>query len=89
MNCYERTKESPRWRRLPDSVEAMRVLQMDPLGGAGKEVEADETFIGQKRPKKPGARGYAPKHAVVSLSVGVTAPFVVAKNALYSRNRKL
>src|ERR1700730_14499410 len=47
--------------------EAMRVLQMDPLGGAGKEVEADETFIGQKRPKKPGARGYAPKHAVVSL----------------------
>ena len=47
--------------------EAMRVLQMDPLGGAGKEVEADETFIGQKRPKARGARGYAHKHAVVSL----------------------
>jgi hypothetical protein len=47
--------------------EAMRVLQIDPLGGAGKEVEADETFIGQKRPKAHGARGYAHKHAVVSL----------------------
>src|SRR5947207_10475012 len=47
--------------------EAMRVLQIDPLGGAGKEVEADETFIGQKRPKASGARGYAHKHAIVSL----------------------
>src|SRR5437868_8170413 len=32
--------------------EAMRVLKMDPIGGAGKTVEADETFIGNKRPKK-------------------------------------
>jgi transposase-like protein len=47
--------------------EAMVVLQMDPLGGAGKEVEADETFIGNKRPKARNARGYAHKHAVVSL----------------------
>jgi transposase-like protein len=47
--------------------EAMRVMQMDPLGGAGKEVEADETFIGNKRPKARNARGYAHKHAVVSL----------------------
>lgn len=47
--------------------EAMQVLQMDPLGGAGKEVEADETFIGNKRPKARNARGYAHKHAVVSL----------------------
>lgn len=47
--------------------EAMQVLQMDPLGGAWKKVEADETFIGQKRPKARGARGYAHKHAVVSL----------------------
>jgi transposase-like protein len=47
--------------------EAMTVLQMDPLGGAGKEVEADETFIGNKRPKARNARGYAHKHAVVSL----------------------
>jgi transposase-like protein len=45
----------------------MRVLQIDPVGGAGKAVEVDETFIGQKRPKASGARGYAHKHAVVSL----------------------
>lgn len=47
--------------------EAMRVMKLDPLGGAGKEVEADETFIGHKRPKARNARGYAHKHAVVSL----------------------
>jgi transposase-like protein len=47
--------------------EAMRVMQMEPMGGAGKAVEADETFIGQKRPRAHGARGYAHKHAVVSL----------------------
>ena len=47
--------------------EAMRVLEMEPMGGAGKAFEADETFIGQKRPKAWGARGYAHKHAVVSL----------------------
>ncbi len=47
--------------------EAMAVLGIEPMGGAGKAVEADETFIGQKRPKAKGARGYAHKHAVVSL----------------------
>src|SRR5437762_3200835 len=47
--------------------EAMAVLHMEPMGGAGKAVEADETFIGQKRPKARNARGYAHKHAVVSL----------------------
>lgn len=47
--------------------EAMRVLKMDPLGGDGKAVEADETYIGQKRPKAKGARGYAHKNAVLSL----------------------
>ncbi len=47
--------------------EAMAVFGMAPIGGAGKEVEADETYIGQKRPKASGARGYAHKHAVVSL----------------------
>jgi transposase-like protein len=45
----------------------MRVLQMEPMGGRGKTVEADETYIGQKRPKAKNARGYAHKHAVVSL----------------------
>jgi transposase-like protein len=47
--------------------EAMVVLQMDPLGGGGKEVEADETYFAQKRPKARNARGYAHKHAIVSL----------------------
>ena len=46
--------------------EAMAVLEVEPMGGAG-EVEADETFIGHRRPKAHGARGYAHKHAVVSL----------------------
>jgi transposase-like protein len=47
--------------------EAMTVFRMEPMGGTGKTVEADETFIGQKRPKARNARGYAHKHAVVSL----------------------
>jgi transposase-like protein len=47
--------------------EAMRVLQMEPLGGKGKSVEADETYFAQKRPKARNARGYAHKHAIVSL----------------------
>src|SRR6266567_4109161 len=47
--------------------EAMVVLGMEPMGGAGKSVEADETFIGNKRPKARNARGYAHKHAIVSL----------------------
>jgi transposase-like protein len=47
--------------------EAMRVLKMDPLGSTGKEVEADETFIGIRRPKARNARGYAHKHTIVSL----------------------
>jgi transposase-like protein len=48
--------------------EAMAVFGMRPMmGGPGKMVEADETFIGNKRPKARNARGYAHKHAVVSL----------------------
>ncbi len=40
-----------------------------PLGGAGKVVEADETFIGKKEGKRKadGASGYAHKRAVLSL----------------------
>jgi transposase-like protein len=47
--------------------EAMRVLKMEPMGGKGKAVEADETYFAQKRPKARNARGYAHKHAIVSL----------------------
>jgi transposase-like protein len=37
------------------------------MGGAGKVVEIDETFIGTKKTKAPKARGYAHKHAVLTL----------------------
>jgi transposase-like protein len=39
---------------------------LPPLGGAGKTVEIDETFIGQKA-DMPKRRGYAHKHAVMTL----------------------
>ncbi len=47
--------------------EAMRELHLDPLGGNGKIVEADETFIGNKGKQSKGARGYAHKEKVFSL----------------------
>jgi transposase-like protein len=46
--------------------EAMRVLKMEPLGGPGKHVEADETFIGQKK-GFPRVRGVGSKMKVHSL----------------------
>jgi transposase-like protein len=39
---------------------------LPPLGGAGKTVEVDETFIGRKK-DVPKRSGYAHKHAVLSL----------------------
>jgi transposase-like protein len=39
---------------------------LPPLGGEGAVVEVDETFIGQKK-DVPKRRGYAHKHAVLSL----------------------
>jgi hypothetical protein len=47
--------------------EAMRNgFLLSPMGGAGAVVEVDETFIGQKK-DVPKQRGYAHKHAVLSL----------------------
>ena len=46
--------------------EAMRVLRMEPLGGEGKHVEADDTFIGRKK-GFPRQRGSAHKFKVMSL----------------------
>jgi hypothetical protein len=47
--------------------EAMRMgAFLPPLGGEGKAVEADETFIGRKK-GVPKRRGYAHKHAVLTL----------------------
>ncbi len=46
--------------------EAMRSGDLSPMGGEGAIVEVDETFIGQKA-NVPKRRGYAHKHAVLSL----------------------
>ena len=47
--------------------EAMRNGSLrPPMGGEGAVVEADETFIGQRK-DKPKQRGYAHKHAVLTL----------------------
>ena len=51
--------------------EAMKTGALDPLGGAGKAVEADETYYGEKADpagrRKPGQRGPAGKRPVVGL----------------------
>ncbi len=47
--------------------EAMRDGSLSAMGGPGKTVESDETFIGKKYEKPEGARGYAHKEAVLSL----------------------
>jgi transposase-like protein len=47
--------------------EAMKVLGMEPMGGDGKIVEADETFIGRIEGKPKGRAGAAHKNAVLTL----------------------
>ena len=46
--------------------EAMKAGKLPPMGGAGVTVEIDETFIGKKK-GMPKQRGYAHKHAVLTL----------------------
>jgi len=46
--------------------EAMRVLKMEPIGGGGRHVEADETFIGRKKGFER-RRGVGHKMKVMSL----------------------
>ena len=46
--------------------EAMRDGTLPPMGGEGSVVEVDETFIGHKK-DMPKQRGYAHKHAVLTL----------------------
>jgi transposase-like protein len=46
--------------------EAMRVLKIDPIGGTGKFVEADETFVGGKA-RNRAYREPPPKEAVMAL----------------------
>ena len=47
--------------------EAMAGGALPPMGGEGSVVEIDETFIGKKGEKPKNARGYAHKHAVLTL----------------------
>ncbi len=49
--------------------EAMRVGGLAPLGGSGKAVESDETFIGrlEGQPKRRGGGGRAHKNTVLTL----------------------
>ncbi len=47
--------------------EAMRVLGMEPMGGAGKVVEADETYIGRQEGHGVDKSGYHNKNMVVTL----------------------
>jgi transposase-like protein len=47
--------------------EAMRVLGMEPMGGDGKIVEADETYIGQQAGLRTGVSRYHNKNMVVTL----------------------
>jgi len=46
--------------------EAMRVVGVEPMGGAGKAVEADETYYGQVK-GEPKRRGVGHKHVVLAL----------------------
>ena len=45
------------------------------LGGADKTVEVDETFWGNKKKQRKGARGYAHKEKILSLVVWKPACF--------------
>jgi transposase-like protein len=49
--------------------EAMRTGGLTPLGGEGKTVEVDETYIGRQegQTKEPKARGFAHKNVVLTL----------------------
>ena len=40
---------------------------LPPMGGKGAVAEVDETYLGQKHEKAENARGYAHKHAVLTL----------------------
>jgi transposase-like protein len=47
--------------------EALRVVGMTPMGGEGKTVEADDTFIGRIEGMPKGIRGGWPKNIVLTL----------------------
>jgi len=54
------------WLMMHRIREAMASSTLPPLGSEGQVVEVDKTFIGQKK-DMPKQRGYAHKHAVLTL----------------------
>jgi hypothetical protein len=57
------------WRRIREAMKAGGV-SLPPLGGKGKHVEVDETFIGRKAGAVMGRGGVALKRTVLSLVEG-------------------
>ena len=57
------------WFLMHRIREAMRELHLEPIGGAGGSVQADETFVGARKPRKADwyRRGVQVKEPVVSL----------------------
>jgi len=47
--------------------EAMRIVGVEPMGGAGEVVEADETFIGRQAGQPKRRAGWGHKNAVLTL----------------------
>lgn len=64
--------------------EAMRSGDLGPMGGKGKVVEVDETFIGKSKDKPKGARAYHHKQKVLTLVErgGRTRSFPIASASI-------
>ena len=73
------------WFMMHRIREAMRDGSLlPPMGGAGKVVEADETFIGQKK-DVPKRRGYAHKHAVKGRLLLICTPDEATDGPLFNQ----
>jgi len=55
------------WFMLHRLREAMRETNPPPMGGGGSTVEVDETFIGNKKKRGQGGRGYKHKEKILTL----------------------
>lgn len=68
------------WYRIREAMKTGGLAGVPPMGGAGKHVEVDETYIGRKA-DVPKRRGHQHKHTVVTLVErgGVARSFHVDK----------
>lgn len=55
------------WHRIREAMKAGGLSNVPPMGGKGKVVEADETYIGRRNGYSAGERGFHHKIPVVSL----------------------